>query len=77
MGVEIEFDLKYPDGNVRSSQNYYEMLLKKMDLLETELEAARKETEFNRKSLRDLEKFFWRRDFWSRKPEMESRLWKS
>ena len=54
VGVEIEFSLKYPDGNVRSSQNYYEMLLKKLDLLETELEAARKETAFNRKSLRDL-----------------------
>lgn len=54
LGVEIEFNLKYPDGNVRSSQNYYEMLLKKLDLLETELDAARKETEFNRKSLRDL-----------------------
>lgn len=54
LGVEIEFSLKYPDGNVRSSKNYYEMFLKKLDLLETELEAARKETEFNRKSLRDL-----------------------
>lgn len=30
------------------------MLLKKLDLLDAELEAARKETEFNRKSLRDL-----------------------
>lgn len=35
LGVEIEFSLKYPDGNVRSSKNYYEMLLKKLDLLET------------------------------------------
>lgn len=30
------------------------MLLEKMDMLETELEAARKTAEFHKKSLRDL-----------------------
>ena len=54
LGVTIEFNLKYPDGRVRSSQANYEMLLKRMDLLEKELETAREEAEFHKKSLRDL-----------------------
>ena len=54
LGVTIEFDLKYPDGNVRSSQASHEMLLERADMLEAELEAARKATEFHKKSLRDL-----------------------
>ena len=54
LGVVIEFNLEYPDGNVRSSQFNYEMLLERMDLLETELEAVRKAVEFQKKSLRDL-----------------------
>lgn len=54
LGVVIEFNLQYPDGNVRSSQFNYEMLLERMDLLETELEATRKAVEFQKKSLRDL-----------------------
>ena len=54
LGVTIEFNLQYPDGNVRSSQANYEMLLERMELLERELEAARKAAEFHKKSLRDL-----------------------
>ena len=54
LGVTIEFNLRYPDGNVRSSQVNHEMLLERMDMLETELEAARKVTEFHKKSLKDL-----------------------
>ena len=54
LGVMVEFDLRYPDGNVRSSQVNHEMLLERVDMLETELEAARKATEFHKKSLRDL-----------------------
>ena len=54
LGVVIEFNLQYPDGNVRSSQFNYEMLLERMDLLEKELETARKAVEFHKKSLRDL-----------------------
>lgn len=54
LGVTVEFQLKYPDGSVRSSQENYEILLKRMDMLETELEAARKAEEFHKISLRDL-----------------------
>ena len=54
LGVTIEFNLQYPDGNVRSSQANHEMLLERMELLERELEAARKAAEFHKKSLRDL-----------------------
>ena len=54
LGVTITFDLQYPDGKVRSSQANYERLLKKMDLLEKELEAARKAAEFHKRSLQDL-----------------------
>ncbi len=54
LGVTIEFDLQYPNGHTRSSQSNYEMLLKKIDLLEIELEAARKAAEFNRTSLKNL-----------------------
>ena len=54
LGVTMEFDLKYPDGNVRSSQANHEMLLERVNMLEAELEAARKATEFHKKSLRDL-----------------------
>lgn len=42
LGVTIEFELRYPDGNVRSSQANHEMLLEKMDMREMELEAARR-----------------------------------
>lgn len=54
LGVTIEFELQYPDGNTRSSQANYEMLLERMELLEKDLEAARKASEFHKKSLRDL-----------------------
>lgn len=54
LGVTIEFTLRYPDNSLRSSQVNPEMLLEKMDMLETELEAARKTAEFHKKSLRDL-----------------------
>ena len=54
MGVTIAFDLKFPDGKVRSSQANHEMLLERMDMMETELEAAKKAVNFHEKSLRDL-----------------------
>lgn len=54
LGVAIEFELQYPNGNTRSSQASYERLLEKTELLEKELEVARKAEEFHRKSLRDL-----------------------
>ena len=54
LGVTIEFNLKYPNGHARSSQANYEILLERMDLMEKELEAARKAAEFQIKSLKDL-----------------------
>ncbi|MGN0426480.1 MAG: response regulator [Agathobacter sp.] len=54
LGVTMEFNLKYPDGKVQSSQVNYEMLLERMDMLETELEAEKKVAEFHKKSLKDL-----------------------
>ena len=54
LGVTIDFNLQYPDGNVRSSQANHEKLLEKMDMLEAELEATRKAAEFHKKSLREL-----------------------
>ena len=54
LGVTIEFNLKYPNGHERSAQANYEMLLERMDLLEKELEAARKAAEFQKKTLKDL-----------------------
>lgn len=54
LGVTIAFDLQYPDGNTRSSQANHELLLEKMELMETELKVERKAAEFHRKSLRDL-----------------------
>lgn len=54
LGVTIEFALQYPDGKVRSAQATHEMLLEKMDLLEKELEAARKAAEFHKKTLREI-----------------------
>lgn len=54
LGVTIEFQLRYPNGNVQSSQVNHEMLLEKNDLLEKELEAARNAAEFHKKILRDM-----------------------
>lgn len=54
LGVTIAFTLQYPDGSVQSSQANYERLLEKMELVEKELEAARKAAEFHKKSLKDL-----------------------
>ena len=54
LGVTVEFTLQYPDGKVRSAQATHEMLLERTELLETELEAARKAAEFHRKALREI-----------------------
>ena len=48
LGVTIEFNLQYPDGNTRSAQANYELLLERMELLEKELEAAQKAAEFQK-----------------------------
>lgn len=54
LGVTIEFNLTYPDGNVRSSQINHEKLLERAEILKTELEATRKATEYHKRTLRDL-----------------------
>lgn len=54
MGVTIEFELKYPDGRIRSSQANHELLLNRVELLEKELETARKASEFHKNTLKKL-----------------------
>ena len=54
LGVVIEYKLRFPDGHTRDSQENHELLLEKLSLMETELGAARKASEFHKKSLRDL-----------------------
>ena len=54
LGVTIEFNLRYPDDHVRSSQENYENLLRKIDLLEKEQKAERKTAEYHKKALKDL-----------------------
>ena len=54
LGVVIEYKLRFPDGHTRDSQENHELLLEKLALMERELGAARKASEFHRKSLRDL-----------------------
>ena len=54
LGVVIEYKLRFPDGHTRDSQENHELLLEKLALMETELSAAKKASEFHRKSLRDL-----------------------
>ena len=54
LGVVIEYKLRFPDGHTRDSQENHELLLEKLALMETELCAARKASEFHKKSLRDL-----------------------
>lgn len=54
LGVSIEFSLRYPDGKVQSSRDNYEMVLERMELLEKELEAARKAELYQKKTLKEL-----------------------
>ena len=54
LGVTVAFELQYPDGRTRNSQANHELLLERMELLEKELEAAKRAAEFHKKTLRDL-----------------------
>lgn len=54
LGVSISFELQFPGGGARTSQANHALLLQKLELLEKELEAAKKASEFQEKSLRDL-----------------------
>ncbi|MGN0438651.1 MAG: response regulator [Lachnospiraceae bacterium] len=54
LGVSMELEFRYPDGDVLSSQANYEQMLDRMDLLEKELEVSNKAAEFEKKLLRHL-----------------------
>lgn len=54
IGVTIELELKYPDGRTLSSQANHERLLERTQLLEAELETAKKAAEFHKKTLKEL-----------------------
>lgn len=54
LGVSLELQFQYPDGDILSSQVNHEQLIDRMDILEKKLEAAGKVDEFRKKSLRDL-----------------------
>lgn len=54
LGVTIEFNIKYQDGSVRSSQTNHEILLERLEMLEKEIEATKRVANFHKKSLRDL-----------------------
>lgn len=54
LGVTIEFELQYPNGEVHSSKASHELLLQRMELMEKELETARRADRFYQKSLKEL-----------------------
>lgn len=54
LGVSVELEFQYPDGNVLNSQANHEQLVERMRILEKELETSNKTTEFEKKSLRNL-----------------------
>ena len=54
LGVSVELQLHYADGETLSSKENHEQLIDRMGILEKELEAAGKVDEFRKKILRDL-----------------------
>lgn len=54
MGVTLELEFQYPDGNSLSSRAKYDQLYERVNILEKELETANKVTEFNKKALKDI-----------------------
>lgn len=46
LGVTIEFNLQYPNGNTRSSEANHELLFEKMELLEKEKKVVEKAEEY-------------------------------
>lgn len=54
LGVSMELEFHYPDGNQFNSHANHEQLIDRMGILEKELEAASKTAEFRKKSLREL-----------------------
>lgn len=54
LGVRLNFEICYPDGDTRESRLKYEQLIEKISLLEKELETAHSVAEFQQKSLKEL-----------------------
>ena len=54
LGVSLELQFQYQDGNSFSSQENHEQLIDRMGVLEKKLDAASKVDEFRKKSLREL-----------------------
>ena len=54
LGVSVELQFQYQDGDSLSSQVNHEQLMDRMDILEKKLEAVSKVDELRKKSLRDL-----------------------
>ena len=54
LGVCLELQFAFPDGETLSSQANHEQLLDRMDVLEKKLEAASKVDEFQKKLLREI-----------------------
>lgn len=54
LGVSVELQFQYPDGDTMSFQASHEQLIDRMEILEKKLEAGSKVDEFRKKSLRDL-----------------------
>lgn len=54
LGVSVELQFGYPDGDILSSQTNHEQLIDRMDILEKKLEAAEKVDAFRKKAFRDL-----------------------
>ena len=54
LGVSVELQFQYPDGETLSSQANHAQLIDRMDILEKELEAAKTVDEVRKKALRDL-----------------------
>lgn len=54
LGVSVELQFQYPDGETLSSQANHAQLIGRMDILEKQLEAAKTVDEVRKKALRDL-----------------------
>ena len=54
LGVSVELQFGYPDGETLSSQANHAQLMDRLDILEKKLEAANKVDEVRKKTLRDL-----------------------
>lgn len=54
LGVSVELEIRYPDGDTLNSQVSFEQLAERADLLEKELETANRVAEFHKKTIKEL-----------------------